>query len=206
MGGYRDVSALGAPCLDEDALSLRVEARTTLPRPRLFSSRVRLVAKFHDHNFDKIAVFRAWPLSVLCPLRPRVGLCAPFSVPCFGVNEQLATPQVYGRRKSLSLLLFAGGVSKIVPSQIYSDLFFWWILSRLALGRNLWLVQDWEEKRQEWRKQKKSVINAIGSMTARTLRFEDKERKTIALHALEFYRVCVCAGWSNFIFHYFSFF
>lgn len=26
-------------------------------------------------------------------------------------------------------------------------------------------------------------------MTARTLRFEDKERKTIALHALAFYKV-----------------
>lgn len=49
--------------------------------------------------------------------------------------------------------------------------------------------QDFDEKRLEWRKQKKSVINAIGSMTARTLRFEDKERKTIALHALAFYKV-----------------
>lgn len=28
-------------------------------------------------------------------------------------------------------------------------------------------------------------------MTARTLRFEDKERKTIALYALAFYKVCV---------------
>ena len=52
------------------------------------------------------------------------------------------------------------------------------------------LSQDFDEKRLEWRKQKKSVINAIGSMTARTLRFEDKERKTIALHALAFYKVC----------------
>lgn len=50
-------------------------------------------------------------------------------------------------------------------------------------------TQDFDEKRLEWRKQKKSVINAIGSMTARTLRFEDKERKTIALHALAFYKV-----------------
>lgn len=48
--------------------------------------------------------------------------------------------------------------------------------------------QDFDEKRLEWRKQKKNVINAIGSMTARVLRFEDKERKTIALHALAFYK------------------
>lgn len=33
------------------------------------------------------------------------------------------------------------------------------------------------------------MINAIGGMTARALRFEDKERKTIALYALEFYKV-----------------
>lgn len=49
--------------------------------------------------------------------------------------------------------------------------------------------QDFDEKRREWHKQKKSVINAIGVMTARALRFEDKERKTIALYALEFYKV-----------------
>ncbi|CAM9203543.1 unnamed protein product [Ectocarpus sp. 12 AP-2014] len=48
--------------------------------------------------------------------------------------------------------------------------------------------EDYDEKRLEWKRQKKSVINAIGSMTARTLRFEDKERKTIALHALAFYK------------------
>lgn len=52
------------------------------------------------------------------------------------------------------------------------------------------LAQDYDEKRLDWKKQKKSVINAIGSMTARTLRFEDKERKTIALHALAYYKVC----------------
>ncbi|CAN0144643.1 unnamed protein product [Scytosiphon promiscuus] len=50
------------------------------------------------------------------------------------------------------------------------------------------LRQDFDEKRLEWQKQKKNVINAIGSMTARVLRFEDKERKTIALHALAFYK------------------
>lgn len=51
------------------------------------------------------------------------------------------------------------------------------------------LVQDYDEKRCDWRKQKQSVINAIGMMTARALRFEDKERKTIALYALEYYKV-----------------
>ncbi|CAN0058605.1 unnamed protein product [Pylaiella littoralis] len=50
------------------------------------------------------------------------------------------------------------------------------------------LKQDFDEKRLEWRKHKKNVINAIGSMTSRALRFEDKERKTIALHALSFYK------------------
>lgn len=50
--------------------------------------------------------------------------------------------------------------------------------------------QDYDEKRLAWKKQKKSLINAIGAMTARALRFEDKERKTIALYALEFYKVC----------------
>ena len=49
--------------------------------------------------------------------------------------------------------------------------------------------QDFDEKRQEWRKQRKSVSDAIGTMTARALRFEDRERKTIALYALEFYKV-----------------
>lgn len=53
------------------------------------------------------------------------------------------------------------------------------------------MIQDFDEKRLEWRKHKKNVINAIGSMTSRALRFEDKERKTIALHALAFYKVCV---------------
>lgn len=56
----------------------------------------------------------------------------------------------------------------------------------------LWSTeQDFDEKRLEWRKQKKSVISAIGTMTARVLRFEDKERKTIALYALEFYKVTI---------------
>lgn len=55
-------------------------------------------------------------------------------------------------------------------------------------------AKDFDEKRREWRKQKKSVINAIGVMTARALRFEDQERKTIALYALDFYKVCV-RGW-----------
>lgn len=54
-------------------------------------------------------------------------------------------------------------------------------------------AKDFDEKRRDWRKQKKSVINAIGVMTARALRFEDQERKTIALYALDFYKVCVRA-------------
>lgn len=49
--------------------------------------------------------------------------------------------------------------------------------------------QDFDEKRQEWRKQKKSVLNAITLMRSRTLRFEDSERRTIALCALDFYTV-----------------
>eukprot|EP00904_Undaria_pinnatifida_P007756 jgi/Undpi1/410/HiC_scaffold_1.g00406.m1 len=51
------------------------------------------------------------------------------------------------------------------------------------------LRQDFDEKREEWRKQRQNVSNAIGAMTARALRFEDRERKTIALYALEFYKV-----------------
>ncbi|CAM9789286.1 unnamed protein product, partial [Ascophyllum nodosum] len=50
------------------------------------------------------------------------------------------------------------------------------------------LRQDFDEKRQEWRRQKRSVLNAISAMSARALRFEDIERKAIALHALEFYK------------------
>lgn len=49
--------------------------------------------------------------------------------------------------------------------------------------------QDFDEKRQEWRKQKKSVLSAISLMRSRTLRFEDSERRTIALSALDFYTV-----------------
>lgn len=59
---------------------------------------------------------------------------------------------------------------------------------------NCLMTQDFDEKRREWRKQKKSVINAIGVMTARVLRFEDQERKTIALYALDFYKVCACSS------------
>lgn len=51
------------------------------------------------------------------------------------------------------------------------------------------LFQDFDEKRQEWRKQKKSVLSAISLMRSRTLRFEDSERRTIALSALDFYTV-----------------
>lgn len=62
-------------------------------------------------------------------------------------------------------------------------------INRFVAGLPAHGVQDFDEKRREWRKQKNSVINAIGGMTARALRFEDKERKTIALYALEYYKV-----------------
>lgn len=50
------------------------------------------------------------------------------------------------------------------------------------------LRQDFDEKRSEWRKQRKSIISAIGAMTARALKFENKERKAVALYALEYYK------------------
>lgn len=50
--------------------------------------------------------------------------------------------------------------------------------------------QDFDEKRREWRRTKKNVINAISEMSARALKFECSEKKTIALHAIQFYKVC----------------
>ena len=49
--------------------------------------------------------------------------------------------------------------------------------------------QDFDEKRREWRRTKKNVINAISEISARALKFECSERKTIALHAIQFYKV-----------------
>lgn len=49
--------------------------------------------------------------------------------------------------------------------------------------------QDFDEKRREWRRTKKNVINAISEMSARALKFECSERKTIALHAIQYYKV-----------------
>ncbi|CAM9496117.1 unnamed protein product [Ectocarpus sp. 12 AP-2014] len=50
------------------------------------------------------------------------------------------------------------------------------------------LKQDFDEKRREWRRTKKNVINAISEMSARALKFECSEKKTIALHAIQFYK------------------
>ena len=50
-------------------------------------------------------------------------------------------------------------------------------------------LQDFDEKRREWRRTKKNVINAISEISARALKFECSERKTIALHAIQFYKV-----------------
>ncbi|CAM9637253.1 unnamed protein product [Pylaiella littoralis] len=50
------------------------------------------------------------------------------------------------------------------------------------------LKQDFDEKRREWRRTKKNVINAISEMSARALKFECGEKKTIALHAIQFYK------------------
>ncbi|CAM9145263.1 unnamed protein product, partial [Laminaria digitata] len=50
------------------------------------------------------------------------------------------------------------------------------------------LKQDFDEKRREWRRTKKNVINAISEISARALKFECSERKTIALHAIQFYK------------------
>lgn len=49
--------------------------------------------------------------------------------------------------------------------------------------------QDFDEKRAEWRRQRRSLLNTMAAMRARALRFEDKERETIALYALEYYMV-----------------
>lgn len=59
--------------------------------------------------------------------------------------------------------------------------------------------QDFDEKRREWRRTKKNVINAISEMSARALKFECSEKKTIALHAIQFYKVRqVCSRVSRF--------
>lgn len=50
------------------------------------------------------------------------------------------------------------------------------------------LKQDFDEKRREWRKKKKNVINAISEMNARALKFECNEKKTIALYAIQYYK------------------
>ncbi|CAM9210964.1 unnamed protein product [Discosporangium mesarthrocarpum] len=50
------------------------------------------------------------------------------------------------------------------------------------------LKQDFDDKRREWRKQKKNLINAISEMKARAFKFECTERKTIALYSLAYYK------------------
>ena len=49
--------------------------------------------------------------------------------------------------------------------------------------------QDFDEKRREWRKAKKHVIYAISEMNSRALKFECSERKMVALHAIQYYKV-----------------
>lgn len=57
------------------------------------------------------------------------------------------------------------------------------------------MKKDFDEKRREWRKKKKNLINAMSEMNARALKFECNERKTIALYAIQYYKVCRnCSG------------
>ena len=51
------------------------------------------------------------------------------------------------------------------------------------------LKEDFDEKRREWRKAKKHVIYAISEMNSRALKFECSERKMVALHAIQYYKV-----------------
>ncbi|CAM9144121.1 unnamed protein product [Choristocarpus tenellus] len=56
------------------------------------------------------------------------------------------------------------------------------------------LKQDFDDKRREWRKQKKNMINAISEMKARALKFECTERRTIALYAIQYYKNLMTAS------------